>query len=228
MSAPSNDRFGLSPEEYRRLIDAFKNATTSEKRVLIFKSLINDKMYDEFANVARRYKRENGVLPDFDTFSIVNAHIKTLLRWWYDDPKMILRFEDLGEFVAYSREALWFALLAKLLKQSKDKGKGSELTGQENLPEPSVPDDFIAEIVGQDAFDDLLRRVKERLTELELEVFLPRALEKLSFPEIVKRLSERSEPPHPFTDGQVRTIYNRAVKKIRRGLGDWGNADAFV
>lgn len=226
MTASNNDRFGLSPEEYRRLIDAFKNATTPEERVQIFKSLLNDKMYAEFATVARRYKRETGALPDVETYSVVNKYVNDLLKWWYDAPEMILRFEELGNFIAYSRVALWQALLKKL-QQGKGKGKGSELTGQENAPEPSVPDDFIAEIVGQDAFDELLRLIKEELTELELEVFLLRALESLSFPEIARLLSERSVPPKTFTADQVRAIYNRALKKIRRRLGDWGNG-AFV
>ena len=183
-------------------------------------------MYAEFATVARRYKRETGALPDVETYSVVNKYVNDLLKWWYDAPEMILRFEELGNFIAYSRVALWQALLKKL-QQGKGKGKGSELTGQENAPEPSVPDDFIAEIVGQDAFDEVLRLIKEELTELELEVFLLRALESLSFPEIARLLSERSVPPKTFTADQVRAIYNRALKKIRRRLGDWGNG-AFV
>lgn len=227
MTAPNNDRFGLAPEEYRRLIDEFKNATTPEERVQIFKSLLNDKMYEEFATIARRYKRETGALPDVETYSVVNKYVNDLLKWWYDAPEMILRFEELGEFVAYSRDALKWALLAKL-RQGKGKGKGSELTGQEDAPEPSVADNFIAEIVGQDAFDELLRRVEELLTELELEVFLQRALESLTFPEIARLLSERSVPPKTYTADQVRAIYNRALKKIRRGLGDWGSDGAFV
>jgi len=221
-----DDRFGLSPKEYRRLIDAFKNATTPEERVQIFKKLLNDDMYAEFATVARRYKRNAGALPDVETYSVVNKYVNDLLKWWYDAPEMILRFEELGNFIAYSRVALWQALLKKL-QQGKGKGKGSELTGQENAPEPSVPDDFIAEIVGQDAFDELLRQIKEILTELELDVFLKRALDGLSFPEIARLLSERSDPPKTYAADQVRAIYNRALKKIRRRLGDWGNG-AFV
>ncbi len=227
MSASNNDRFGVSPEEYRRLIDAFKNATTPEERVQIFKKLLNDDMYAKFATVARRYKRETGALPDVETYTVVNKYVNDVLKWWYDDPEKILRFEELEEFVAYSRDALWWALLKKL-QQGKGKGKGSELTGQEDAPEPSVDDNFIAEIVGQDAFDELLRRVKERLTELELAVFLMRVLDSLSFPEIARLLSERSVPPKTYTADQVRAIYNRALKKIRRGLGDWGSVGAFV
>ncbi|MBR4105470.1 MAG: sigma-70 family RNA polymerase sigma factor [Thermoguttaceae bacterium] len=221
-----DDRFGLSPEEYRRLIDAFKNATTPEERVQIFKKLLNDDMYAEFATVARRYKRETGALPDVETYSVVNKYVNDVLKWWYDDPEKILRFEELEEFVAYSRDALWWALLKKL-QPSKGKGKGSELTGQEDAPEPSVADSFIAEIVGQDAFDELIRQIKEILTELELDVFLKRALDGLSFPEIARLLSERSDPPKTYAADQVRAIYNRALKKIRRRLGDWGNG-AFV
>jgi len=221
-----DDRFGLSPKEYRRLIDAFKNATTPEERVQIFKKLLNDDMYAEFATVARRYKRETGALPDVETYSVVDKVVKDLLKWWYDDPKMILRFEELDNFVAYSRKALWWALREKL-QQGKGKRKGSELTGQEDAPEPSVADNFIAEIVGQDAFDELLRQIKEILTELELDVFLKRALDGLSFPEIARLLSERSDPPKTYAADQVRAIYNRALKKIRRRLGDWGNG-AFV
>lgn len=227
MTASSNDRFGLSAEEYRRLIDAFKNATTPEERVQIFKKLLNDDMYAEFATVARRYKRETGALPDVETYSVVDKVVNDLLKWWYDDPEKILRFEELDEFVAYSRDALRWALFAKL-KRGKGKGKGSELTGQEDAPDPGVADNFIAEIVGQDAFDELIRRVKERLTELELDVFLTRALDDLSFPEIARFLSERSAPPKTYTADQVRAIYNRALKKIRRGLGDWGSDGAFV
>lgn len=227
MSAPNNNRFGVSPEEYRRLIDAFKNATTPEERVQVFKKLLNDDMYAEFATVARRYKRETGALPDVETYSVVDKVVNDLLRWWYDDPEMILRFEELDNFVAYSRDALRWAVFGKL-QHGKDKGKGSELTGQKDAPEPSVADDFIAEIVGQDAFDDLIRRIKEKLSELELDIFLTRALERLPFLEIARLLSERSAPPKTYTLYQVRAIYNRALKKIRRGLGDWGSDGAFV
>ena len=120
-----DDRFGLSPKEYRRLIDAFKNATTPEERVQIFKKLLNDDMYAEFATVARRYKRNAGALPDVETYSVVDKVVKDLLKWWYDDPKMILRFEELDNFVAYSRKALWWALREKL-QQGKGKRKGSD------------------------------------------------------------------------------------------------------
>lgn len=225
MNAPNDDRFGVSPEEYRRLIKAFKNATTPEERVQIFKSLLNDNMYAEFATIARRCKRETGALPDVETYSVVSKYVDDLLRWWYDDPEKILRFEDLGQFIAYSREALRWAVLGKL---KRGKGKGSELTGVEDAPEPGVADDFIAEIVGQDAFDELIRLIEERLTDLELDVFLKRALDCLTFPEIAKILSENSDPPKKYTADQVRAIYNRALKKIRRRLGDWGSDGVFA
>ncbi len=220
MTDSNDNRFGVSPQEYRRLIGAFKRSTLPETRARIFRALLNDQMYAEFASIARRYKRERGQLPDVETYSVVDNYVNTLLRWWYDDPEQIVRFDDLGQFIAYSRVSLQRELLAKL-KRGGGKGKGSELTNQEDAPEPSSSDEFIAEIVGQDAFDELFRQIKEMITEIELETFLARALEEMTFEEIAKRLSNSSNPPRKYTADQVRAIYVRAVKKIRRGLQNW-------
>lgn len=217
----SNDRFGVSPEEYRRLIDAFKNATTPEERAKIFNLLLNEKMYAEFIEIARRYKREKGEIPNIDAVSLVNKYLAELLDWWRQQPSKIIRFEELGNFIAYSRVALQWALLAKL-KPSK------ELTGQENAPEPFRPDDFIAEIVGQDAFAQLVRQIKESLTPLEFDVFTARVDafgQKLTYSALAARLSALSDPPQTYTDKQVERIYKAAKKKVRVALKHYWRAE---
>lgn len=212
MPDSNNDRFGVSPQEYRELRVRFIEATTAKERAKIFNLLLNEKMYAEFAEFARRYKREKGRTPDINTISLVNNYLGDLLNWWYNDPAKIIRFEELSEFVAYSRKALQFALLAKL-KPLK------ELTGQENTPEPERPDDVIAEIVGQDAFDKLIRQIRETLTPLERDIFLLRVLEGLTYPAIAARLSAQSVPSQTYAPDQIRMIYKRkALAKLRGAL----------
>ncbi|MBQ8286653.1 MAG: sigma-70 family RNA polymerase sigma factor [Thermoguttaceae bacterium] len=216
MSA-SNDRFGISPQEYRELRARFIQATTPAERAKIFNLLLNQKMYGEFAEIARRYKREKGQIPDIDTISLVNQYLAELLAWWYHDPAKIIRFEELGNFIAYSRAALQWALLAKL-KPSK------ELTGQDDAPEPFRADDFIAEIVGQDAFDKLVRQIQESLTPLEFDVFTARLDAfgaKLTYAALAARLSTSPDSPQTYTEKQVERIYKQAQKKARFALKNY-------